>query len=225
MDKRAIIYLVRLSIQKILGWVCYLLGSSWVLNQRSIIYFSIYIVGSLVLGLSMFMVNSKTLAERNKINTNSPKWDKMLLGVFWLLEFFVIYFFAGYEANKLTENVGFIYWIGIILNILSGFITLRAMMVNTFLESSARIQHDREQTVCEDGPYRVVRHPTYLSIMISSIGICMVFPTLRVMICTIMIAVIIIFRTYLEDKMLQNGLKGYKEYTKKVKYRLIPFIW
>lgn len=92
MDKRAIIYLVRLSIQKILGLMCYLLGFSWVLNQRSIIYFSIYIVGSLVLGLSMFMINSKTLAERNKINTNSPKWDKILLGVFWLLEFFVIYF-------------------------------------------------------------------------------------------------------------------------------------
>lgn len=133
--------------------------------------------------------------------------------------------FAGYEANKLTENVGFIYWIGIILNILSGVITLRAMMVNTFLESTARIQHDREQTVCEDGPYRVVRHPTYLSIMISSVGIYMVFPTPRVIVCTIIIAVIIIFRTYLEDKMLQNELKGYKEYTKKVKYRLIPFIW
>jgi protein-S-isoprenylcysteine O-methyltransferase Ste14 len=225
MDKRAIIYLVRLAIQKILGVVCYLVGSSWVLNQRSSIYFSIYITGSLVLGLSMFMINSKTLAERNKINTNSPKWDKILLGVFWLLEFFVIYFFAGYEANKLTENVDFIYWIGIILNILSGVITLRAMIVNTFLESTARIQHDREQTVCEDGPYRVVRHPTYLSIMISSVGIYMVFPTPRVIVCTIIIAVIIIFRTYLEDKMLQNELKGYKEYTKKVKYRLIPFIW
>lgn len=225
MDKKAIIYLVRLAIQKILGLMCYLLGSSWVLNQRSSIYFSIYIVGSLVLGLSMFMINSKTLAERNKINTNSPKWDKILLGVFWLLEFFVIYFFAGYEANKLTENVDFIYWIGIILNILSGVITLRAMIVNTFLESTARIQHDREQTVCEDGPYRVVRHPTYLSIMISSIGIYMIFPTPRVIVCTIIIAVIIIFRTYLEDKMLQNELKGYKEYTKKVKYRLMPFIW
>lgn len=173
----------------------------------------------------MFMINSKTLAERNKINTNSPKWDKILLGVFWLVEFFVIYFFAGYEANKLTENVGFIYWIGIILNILSGVITLRSMIVNTFLESTARIQHDREQTVCEDGPYRVVRHPTYLSIMISIIEIYMIFPTPRVIVCTIIIAVIIIFRTYLEDKMLQNELKGYKEYTKKVKYRLIPFIW
>jgi protein-S-isoprenylcysteine O-methyltransferase Ste14 len=53
----------------------------------------------------------------------------------------------------------------------------------------------------------------------------MVFPTPRVIVCTIIIAVIIIFRIYLEDKMLQNELKGYKEYTKKVKYRLIPFIW
>lgn len=225
MDKKAIIYLVRLSIQKILGLVCYLVGSSWLLNQRSIIYFSIYITGSLVLGMTIFMINSKTLAERNKINTNSPKWDKMLLGVFWLLEFFVIYFFAGYEANKLNENIDIIYWSGIILNILSGIVTLRAMIVNTFLESTARIQHDREQTVCKDGPYGVVRHPTYLSVLSSSIGIYMVFPTPRVMICTIMIAGIIILRTYLEDKLLQDELNGYIEYTKKVKYRLIPFIW
>ncbi len=225
MDKKALIYLLRLTIQKVLGLLLYLIGAGLLISKRAMIYFSFYIVGSIISGVIIYRANSKTLAERNKIKTNSPIWDKVLLGTFWLLQFFVIYLLAGFEANKLSENVGIIYWIGIIINLLSGSLALWAMLVNTFLESTARIQDDRKQTVCQNGPYGIVRHPMYLSVLLSNIGICMVFPSLGVIICAIAIVVIIIIRTYMEDKMLQDGLNGYKEYTKKVKHRLIPFVW
>lgn len=218
-------YLLKLTIQKGLGLLLYLIGAGWLLSQRAIIYFSMYIAITIISGALLFRTNPKILAERNKINTNSPKWDKILLGTFWLLEFFVIYLLAGIEANKIAESIGIIYWLGITINLLSWGVALWAMMVNVFLESTARIQDDREQTVCQNGPYGIVRHPTYLSIVFSNIGVCMIFPVIGVIICAIVIVVITMFRTYLEDKMLQDGLNGYKEYTKKVKYRLIPFVW
>lgn len=77
------------------------------------------------------------------------------------------------------------------------------MIENTFLESTARIQNNRNQFVIQSGPYKIVRHPVYLSVIFSNIGICLVFPTFSVIICATIIILIIIIRTYLEDVILQ----------------------
>ena len=169
-------------------------------------------------------VNKETLAERGKINTDSPKWDKIILTIYWLLTFFVIYLVAGLEMNK-ADKPGIIFAMGIILQIPVTIISLKAMMVNTFLESTSRVQFDRSQIVCKEGPYKIIRHPTYLAILIWCISISMIFETKLVLIISIIIAGLIVIRTYLEDKMLKEKLKGYEEYSHEVKYRLIPLIW
>ncbi|MFR1293975.1 MAG: methyltransferase family protein [Coprobacillus cateniformis] len=94
-----------------------------------------------------------------------------------------------------------------------------------FLESTARIQSDRNQKVCTTGPYRIVRHPAYSGLILNSIGLSLIFPYVSVWICMVITAVIIVIRTALEDRMLKDGLDGYYEYTKQTKYKLIPFIW
>ena len=172
----------------------------------------------------MHNVNKETLAERGKINTDSPKWDKIILTIYWLLTFFVIYLVAGLEMNE-ADKPGIIFAMGIILQIPVTIISLKAMMVNTFLESTSRVQFDRSQIVCKEGPYKIIRHPTYLAILIWCISISMIFETKLVLIISIIIAGLIVIRTYLEDKMLKEKLKGYEEYSHEVKYRLIPFIW
>jgi protein-S-isoprenylcysteine O-methyltransferase Ste14 len=113
---------------------------------------------------------------------------------------------AGYY-----KGLKIIFWTGIILSIISGWIGLTAILTNTYLESTARIQKDRNQIVCQSGPYAVIRHPVYTGIIISCIAVSMVFQNAGVMICAGVISIIIIIRTYLEDTMLKNGLEGYKE--------------
>lgn len=202
----------------------FLLGSWWVINLRVAIYFVGYFLITAISCDIMLKVNQETLAARGKVNTDSPKWDKVILAVYWLLAYFVIYFVAGLEIKK-QPKLGNVFIIGIALQIFSSVLALRALMVNTFLESTARVQYDRHQVVCCIGPYSVVRHPTYLSIIIWCIGIDMIFETRLVIIISIIIALIIIMRTYLEDRMLKEKLKGYKEYAKEVKYRLVPYLW
>ncbi len=124
-----------------------------------------------------------------------------------------------------TSQFDILYWIGIVLYIIATIFTLRSMIVNTFLESTARLQTDRKQIVCKEGPYSIVRHPTYLSILIWCMSISLIFPSKYVILIAVVIGVIIVIRTYLEDNMLKIGLEGYMDYTREVRYRLIPFIW
>ncbi len=225
MLRESVKYIINVLIQRGLGVLLYLIGTGWIMNFIASVYFICYIGVALICLITMFFVNPETLKERNKKNTDSPLWDKILLGLFWLLAYFVIYLIAGFESKRITEEINLSFWIGISLNIIASGISLWSLIVNTYLESTARIQKERGQTVCQTGPYKIIRHPTYLAIIIWCIAISFVFSTKGVIFCSVIIAIIIILRTYLEDKMLINYLSGYNIYVSKVKYRLIPFIW
>jgi len=174
--------------------------------------------------VAVHRANPAILAQRGKAVTDSPWWDKALLGVFWLLNFFVIYFIAGLELKHDPEGV-ILFWIGMVLSIAAAVIAIFALAVNPYLESTARIQTERGQTVISAGVYGVVRHPTYSAVLLSCLGISFVFATLFVCITALVIAVLIIVRTSLEDKMLGERLPGYLEYAQKTRYRLVPYIW
>ncbi|NFV11706.1 DUF1295 domain-containing protein [Clostridium sporogenes] len=223
MDRGAINYILRIIVQRILGIMLFLIGSSWIYGTRELIYFILYILIAVISGIVMYKANSTTINERRKVKTDSPIWDKVLLTIYWILAYFGIYFVAGQSYKTLQfDNL---YWIGIALYIIATIFTLRAMIVNTFLESTSRLQTDRKQSVCKEGPYSIIRHPTYLAILIWCVSISLIFPSKHVILIAVVIGVVIVIRTYLEDKMLKKGLDGYMDYTKEVRYCLVPFIW
>ena len=223
MTKQALEYLAKLGIQKIIGFALYLIGTGFALTYAGAIYFIYLFAATVILGVILFNANKETLAERNKTNTDSPVWDKALLFVFWILNYFAVYLLAGLGENG--EHLNWMYFTGIGLTMLAAWIPTRATLENTFLESTARIQSDRNQTVCTTGPYKMVRHPAYSALILNCVGVCMIFPFAGVWVCMAVTVAVIILRTTLEDKMLRNGLEGYAEYTKQTKYRLVPFIW
>lgn len=221
----ALRYIGKIIIQRVLGLLLYFIGSWQLLSLRASLYFIVYFLTAIISCFIMYRINSVTLSERNKIGTNTPKWDKILLGVYWLFSFFIVYLVAGLEAVKQPNTVGILYWVGIAMQLSASAIAFWALANNTFLESTARVQHDREQTVCKTGPYKFIRHPTYSAILLWCVSIIFIFETLFTGIIAVMITIIIIVRTYLEDTMLKNELNGYLDYSHEVKHRLIPFIW
>lgn len=223
-EKEAVQYLVRLGIQKLLGLLFYLIGTGFILSLKSGVYFALYILGTMVSGFIIYRADTEVLAERGKVSTDSPKWDKILLTLLWLLNYFIIYLVAGLGERK-SGGIGIMFILGMVICIAAALITVRTMLVNTYLESTARVQKDRGQTVCQQGPYSIIRHPTYSCLLLNCLGLIIIFPSIGVLLCTLIIAVITVVRTCFEDSMLKNGLEGYKEYAKNVPYRLIPFIW
>ena len=223
MQKGAISYAARVMMQRVLGLVLFWLGARS-LDWHIWVYFGTNFAVAAISMVIMFRVNAETLTERGKVVTDSPSWDKVLLGLYWILHFFVIHLVAGLEWQG-TVSSETLYWAGMVLLVPSAVLAMAALVVNTYLESTARIQTDRDQQVISTGVYGVVRHPTYLAVLLSALGISLVFSTLYVCLIAVIVGAIIILRTYLEDKMLKERLDGYMEYAQNVRYRLIPGIW
>ena len=224
MKTQANLYIVRVLAQRIIGCLLFFFFARWVPGVRALVYFSLYFVFAIVSLAMVRSVSPSTLAARGKIGEDTPVWDKILLAFYWMLAYFVIYIIAGLEASS-APALGWLFGIGVLLQVAASLLTLWAVRVNPFLESTARVQKDRCQSVCNCGPYNTIRHPTYAAVLIWCVGVSLVFGTVYTAICAGVIAVIIVVRTMLEDRMLLSGLNGYREYAAKVKYRLIPFIW
>ena len=92
-------------------------------------------------------------------------------------------------------------------------------------QPTVRIQADRGQSVIDSGPYSVVRHPGNLSWFPLSVGIALSLGSLYAMISAGSSSLVLVLRTHWEDQTLQAELPGYKEYTHRVRFRLLPGVW
>ena len=94
---------------------------------------------------------------------------------------------------------------------------------NEYLSRTIEVQED--QKVVDTGLYGVVRHPMYMSTLLLFLAMPMVLGSVISLAIMLAYIPIIVMRIRNEEKVLAKGLPGYEEYMKKIKYRLIPFIW
>ncbi len=97
------------------------------------------------------------------------------------------------------------------------------MRENAYLSRTVEVQEN--QTVIDTGLYGVVRHPMYAATVWLFLSIPVVLGSWWSLLCFSPYVVAIVVRIANEEKVLEKGLAGYTEYKKRVKYRLIPFIW
>jgi protein-S-isoprenylcysteine O-methyltransferase Ste14 len=109
--------------------------------------------------------------------------------------------------------------------VLSLIMAIWPLLHNPFFEGTVRIQLDRDQFVINTGPYKYIRHPGNLGMIIGSLPMPFAFGSAYAIIPAAIMIILIIIRTSLEDKALLNELDGYYEYARRVKYRLFPYIW
>ena len=108
--------------------------------------------------------------------------------------------------------------------LVSGFVLFFFVMKqNRYASRVVEIQE--HQKVIDTGLYSVVRHPMYLSVLIIYPALPFVLGSYYALIPMALIPYILVLRIRNEEQVLKAGLEGYEEYTKRVKYRLIPFIW
>jgi protein-S-isoprenylcysteine O-methyltransferase Ste14 len=115
--------------------------------------------------------------------------------------------------------------IGLLATTAALAITVWATAVNRFFSSVIRIQTDRGHRLVASGPYRFVRHPAYASSPFLLIGGGLALGSWLAALIGLLLALLILRRTALEDRILRERLDGYAAYAQKVRYRVLPGIW
>jgi protein-S-isoprenylcysteine O-methyltransferase Ste14 len=177
-------------------------------------------------GGALFFMPLDVLAERGSKKENPEKWDRLVTGLI-LPTFLSIYLVCGLEYRwHWSAELAAAWRIGaVLLFILGCAVEIWAMRANRFFSTDVRLQFDRGHVVCSDGPYRYVRHPGYVG-MILYYGVSPIFlGSLWALIPALLIGFLLVVRTGLEDRTLQEKLPGYAQYAQRVRFRLLPGVW
>ena len=168
------------------------------------------------------------LAERARFlqHEDAKPWDKILSPLVWLGGG-LIPLVAGLDA-LFDWSPPFSLPVKIIalVIILAGYVLASyALIENRFFSGVVRIQTDRGHQVVTSGPYRWIRHPGYTSALLTYLATPLFLDSRWAYLPVVFITIVLVIRTSLEDKVLQDELQGYSDYTKRVRYRLIPGVW
>lgn len=206
--------------------IVFFLSSGQLDNPGAWIYISVYICGGLIFNLILLRKSPELLNSRGKVQEGTKPLDKYLVLSYFLFAIIITPLTAGLDVRYNLSGISFHYlYLAIIFYILSVIFSLWSMLHNPFFEGTVRIQKDRMHKVISSGPYRYVRHPGYIGMIMGSFPLPFAFGSALSLIPVIIMVIIVFVRTYYEDLTLQEELQGYSEYCKEVRYRLIPFIW
>jgi protein-S-isoprenylcysteine O-methyltransferase Ste14 len=100
-----------------------------------------------------------------------------------------------------------------------------ALVFKTNSYASRIIEVEKGQKVITTGPYAIVRHPMYFGVLILYIFSPLALGSYWAVIPALLIIPLLVARIMGEEKELQENLEGYREYTMKTKYRLLPGLW
>jgi len=169
------------------------------------------------------------LKERfgSPVQKEQKSWDKVLLLLFFL-EFLVWFMLMPLDARRFHWSPVFPLWIrvaGALLLILGMAFVFEALRENTFAAPVVKMQKERGQKVISTGMYGVVRHPMYAGAVLLFISTPLLLGSVYGLVLGFLLIITIAARSVGEEAMLKQELEGYSDYMKRVKWRIIPFVF
>ncbi|PIQ26950.1 isoprenylcysteine carboxyl methyltransferase [bacterium (Candidatus Blackallbacteria) CG17_big_fil_post_rev_8_21_14_2_50_48_46] len=159
--------------------------------------------------------------------SNIKVWDKILAPLMAFSIGFPLPIIAGLDHRFMWSPI-FSFWLSLMgfIFIISGYLfAVWALAENKFFSTVVRIQSERGHSVCDSGPYRMVRHPGYAGNVFALFGIVLFLNSIWALIPTLFALMITIMRTEKEDQTLKEELPGYADYAQRVHYKLFIGIY
>jgi protein-S-isoprenylcysteine O-methyltransferase Ste14 len=186
------------------------------------LFIGLLFIPMFVAGIILMIKNPELLKKR--LNAKEEEKEQKEVLIFSSIMFITGFIISGLNFKyKWIELPSFVVIISSVLFIISYIIYAEVLRENTYLSRTIKVQDN--QTVVDTGLYSVVRHPMYSITLLLFLTIPLILGSIISFIIFLTYPFIIIKRIKNEEKVLEKDLKGYKEYKKKVKYKLIPFIY
>lgn len=195
-----------------------------------------YWQGWLYIGISVVLLllmatwlspQAALIEERLRPGAGMKTWDKVYFAISTPM-YVICLVVAGVDVGRFgwTGTLPlWVYGLSVLLYLLGQGLFLWARYINHYFSSVVRIQLDRGQTVCREGPYRYVRHPGYVGGILFALAMPLLLGSLWALIPQMIAAGLLVWRTALEDRTLQAELPGYVDYMHATRYRLMPGLW
>jgi protein-S-isoprenylcysteine O-methyltransferase Ste14 len=167
------------------------------------------------------------LVERATRHKNTQPYDRVIVPVYFVFSFGTI-LVAGLDGGRFRwsgEMPIALIIISYVIYLFGNWLASWAVSANPFFSSESRLQVERDQKVTRQGPYRFVRHPAYLAMVILWPVTGLLLESWYAVIPGLLAALMMFIRTVYEDRMLHAELPGYDAYTQQVRFRLFPGVW
>ena len=148
----------------------------------------------------------------------------LFIGLLFVPMFIVGFIIAGLNFKyKWIELPDIVTIISSIIFIIAYILYAEVLRENTYLSRTIEVQNN--QKVIDTGLYGIVRHPMYAVTIVLFLTMPLILGSIISFIIFLFYPIIIAKRIKNEEQVLDKDLKGYSEYKKKVKYKMIPFLW
>ena len=193
------------------------------------IFAAVFFLGSWGTLLYLYFADPALLKERysSPVQKEQKSWDKALLSLFFL-EFLAWFAIMPLEANRFGWTPLFPSWLrlaGAALLVFAFYMLFAALKENTFAAPVVKMQKERGQEVVSTGPYAIVRHPMYAGAVLLFVSGPLLLSSYWGLALGVALIVTIAVRSVGEEAMLKEELAGYREYMRRVRWRMIPFVF
>lgn len=192
------------------------------LYPNGMLFCGLLFIPMLVVGTMLFIKDKELLAKR--LNSKEKEDTQKLVIFISTFEFLGCFVSAGLDFRfGWTHVPTVVILIASALFFSAYLLYAEVMRENAYLSRTVEIQEN--QKVVSTGLYGIVRHPMYTATMLLFTMMPIVLGSWIALAFMVPLPFLLAKRIQNEEKVLRSGLDGYDEYIKKVKYRLIPFVW
>jgi protein-S-isoprenylcysteine O-methyltransferase Ste14 len=191
----------------------------------------VFLVTSAVIGIGFGWWLAKTdpalLAERMRpmMQKNQPAADKKFMLVFGVIA--LIWFLAiGFDKRMHASDIPVaLQALGLAMLLLTTGFIMWVMRENSYAAPVVKVQTERGHRVVSTGPYAWVRHPMYSGTILFFVGVPLLLGSWWGVALSPLFVILFAVRSGIEERALIAGLPGYADYTRRVRYRLVPGLW
>jgi len=186
------------------------------------LFMGVLFIPMFIAGIIMIIKSPNLL--RSRLDAKEKEKEQKQVVLLSALMFIVGFIIAGLNHRfNWIQIPDIVVIIASFLFLISYLMYAEVLRENAYLSRTIKVQEN--QKVIDTGLYRIIRHPMYSATILLFLSMPLILGSIISFIIFLIYPFIIVKRIINEEQVLEKELKGYKEYKKKVKYRLIPFIW
>ena len=189
--------------------------NGWIL--MAVLFIPMFLAGIVMLIKKPLLLKSRLDAKEKQ---NKQSVIVKLSGLMFVVGFIIAGLDFRFGWSKLPFGVSVA---AVVIFAFAYIIYAEVLRENTYLSRTIKVEEN--QKVIDTGLYSIVRHPMYSATILLFLSMPLILGSLYSFIIFILYPFIIAKRLKMEEELLKTELEGYEQYTEKVKYRLIPFIW